>query len=156
MAKIELKDYQKEAVRKSIEYPFNLICIQTGRGKSIVATFYSRLLFKNNFIDKVIFCSTKTGVGSFKKAFNVRLGLSINQYDDPDEFMNFLSSDEKVCIIKHSMLEKLGLNNFYREQIRESLTQNYQRIAIVLDEAHKLSNDEGVGHFAFANLRFMF
>ena len=156
MSKIELKDYQKEAVKKAIMTPYNLICIQTGRGKSMVGTFYSRLLFKNNLVDKVIFASTKTGVGSFKKAFTTRLGIPINQYDDPHDFMNFLISDEKVCIIKHSMIEKLGLDENFRSAIETLMTHHYQRIAIVLDEAHKLSSDDGVGHFAFMNLRFMF
>ena len=108
MAKIELRDYQKEAVRKAVEVPHNLICIQTGKGKSLVGVFYARALIKNKLADKVIFASTKTGVGSFKKAFTKRVGVNINQYDDPCDFMNFLISDEKVCIIKHSMFEKLG------------------------------------------------
>lgn len=156
MAKFELKDYQREAVKKAVMIPYNLICIQTGRGKSAVGTFYSRILFKNNLVDKVIFCSTKTGVGSFKKAFTKRLGVEVNQYDDPKDVMNFLINDEKVCIIKHSMLEKLGLDETYLSAIKEVMTHAYKRIAIVLDEAHKLSNEEGVGHFAFMNLRFMF
>jgi superfamily II DNA or RNA helicase len=156
MATFELKDYQKEAVKKAVMIPYNLICIQTGKGKSAVGTFYSRILFKNNLVDKVIFCSTKTGVGSFKKAFTKRLGVEVNQYDDPTEVMNFLINDEKICIIKHSMLEKLGLDDTFLSAIKEVMTHHYQRIAIVLDEAHKLSNEEGVGHFAFMNLRFMF
>lgn len=156
MAKFELKEYQKEAIKKAVKVPYNLICIQTGRGKSVVGTFYSRVLIKNKLADKVIFCSTKTGVGSFKKAFTKRLGVNINQYDEPSDFMNFLISDEKVCIIKHSMLEKLGLDENYRSAIQTLLTHHYLKLAIVVDEAHKLCNDEGVGHFAFMNLRFMF
>ena len=156
MAKIELRDYQKEAVRKAVEVPHNLICIQTGKGKSLVGVFYARALIKNKLADKVIFASTKTGVGSFKKAFTKRVGVNINQYDDPCDFMNFLISDEKVCIIKHSMFEKLGLDENFRKAIETLLTHHYQRLAIVIDEAHKLSNDTGIGHFALMNLRFMF
>ena len=156
MGKFELKDYQKNAIKKAVNVPYNLICIQTGRGKSVVGTFYSRVLIKNKLADKVIFCSTKTGVGSFKKAFTKRLGVAVKQYDEPSDFMNFLISDEKVCIIKHSMLEKLGLDECYRSAIRTLLNHHYLKLAIVIDEAHKLSNDEGVGHYAFMNLRFMF
>lgn len=153
---VELKDYQKEAIQKAVNVPYNLICIQTGRGKSVVGTFYARALFKHNLIDKVVYASTKTGVGSFKKAFKVRVGVNINQYDDPNDFIDFLTSDEKVCLVKHSMIEKLGLNELHRRSINKILTQDYKRIAIVLDEAHKLSKDDGLGHFAFMNLRFMF
>lgn len=156
MAVFELKDYQKEAIKKAVNIPYNLICIQTGRGKSVVGTFYSRVLINKKLADKVIFCSTKTGVGSFKKAFTKRLGVEVNQYDDPSDFMNFLISDEKVCIIKHSMFEKLGLNEMYRKSIETLLTHKYLKLALVLDEAHKLSNDTGVGHLAFMNIRFMF
>lgn len=156
MAKIELKPYQKEAVKKAIKVPYNMICIQAGKGKSLVGVFYARTLIKNKLADKVIFASTKTGVGSFKKAFTKRCGVPIKQYDDPHDFMNFLISEEKVCIIKHSMFEKLGLDENFRKAIETLMKHYYQRLAIVIDEAHKISNDEGVGHFAFENIRFMF
>lgn len=156
MAKIELKPYQKEAVIKAVNTPYNLICIQAGRGKSLVSVFYTRALFKHNLVDKVVLASTKTGVGSFKKAFNIRCGLNIKQYDDPHDFMNFLISDEKVCIIKHSMFEKLGLNKVFLDSLNVLMKDYYQRLAIVIDEAHKISNDEGISYFAFSNLRFLF
>lgn len=154
--KLILKDYQQEAVKKAVKVPYNLICLATGRGKSLVGTFYARLLFKHHLVDKVVFASTKSGVGSFKKAFTKRAGVEVNQYDDPRDFMNFLISDEKVCIIKHSMFEKLGLDETFRSAIETVLTHQYKRIAVVVDEAHKLSSDDGKGHFAFMNLRFMF
>lgn len=153
---IKLKPYQKEAVVKAVNVPHNLICIQTGRGKSMVGVFYARALFKNKLVDKIIYASTKTGVGSFKKAFTLSCGVPINQYDDPRDVMNFLISDEKVCVVKHSMFEKLGMDENFRSAIKTLLTHEYKRIAVVIDEAHKLSNDEGVGHYAFMNLRFMF
>lgn len=156
MAKIQLKQYQKEAVLKAIQVPYNLICIQAGRGKSLVGVFYARTLFKHNLVDKVIFASTKTGVGSFKKAFTQRCGVPVNQYDDPHDFMNFLISEEKICIVKHSMFEKLGLDENFRSALDTLMTHHYQRIAVVVDEAHKISNEEGIGHFAFMNIRFMF
>lgn len=156
MGKIELRDYQKEAVIKAVKEPYNLICIQAGRGKSLVGVFYARALFKNKLIDKIIYASTKTGVGSFKKAFTKRCGVPINQYDDPRDVMNFLISDEKICLVKHSMIDKLGLDENFLSAIKTVLTHQYQRIAIVVDEAHKISNSTSMSHFALNNLRFMF
>lgn len=156
MGKIELRPYQKEAVAKAVKEPYNLICIQAGRGKSLVGVFYARALFKNKLVDKIIYASTKTGVGSFKKAFTLRCGVPINQYDDPRDVMNFLISDEKVCIVKHSMLDKLGLDENFLSAIRTVLTHQYKRIALVIDEAHKISNDTSMSHYAINNLRFMF
>lgn len=153
---IVLKQYQKEAVEMAVKEDYNMICIQAGRGKSLVGAFYARVLFKHNLVDKIIYASTKTGVGSIKKAFTKRCGVPINQYDDPSDVMNFLISDEKVCVVKHSMFEKLGLDETYRTSLRTLMTHHYQRIALVIDEAHKISNTEGVGFFAFQNLRFMF
>ena len=153
---ITLKPYQKEAIVMAIKEPFNMICIQAGRGKSLVGVFYARTLFKHKLVDKVIFASTKTGVGSFKKAFTKRCGVQVNQYDEPSDVMNFLISDEKVCIVKHSMFEKLGLDENYRKALLTLMEHHYQRIAIVVDEAHKISNTEGVGFFALNNIRFLF
>lgn len=153
---VELRDYQKEAVKLAVKEPYNLICIQAGRGKSLVGTFYARALFRHKLIDKIIYASTKTGVGSFKKSFKVRCGVNINQYDDPSDVMNFLINDEKICVVKHSMLEKLGLDTNYISAIRTVLTHQYQRIALVIDEAHKVSNTDGLGYCAISNLRFMF
>ena len=156
MATINLKDYQKEAITKAINVPFNLIAIQTGRGKSLVALFYARYLLNKNLVDKVILASTKTGVISFKKGFEKRVGVKVPQYDTEEEFLNFIKDDEKVCIIKHSMIEKMGYNQNNIDFIRNELSGNYKRIAIVIDEAHKFSNDKSNLHFAFMNIRFMF
>ena len=133
---IVLKQYQKEAVEMAVKEDYNMICIQAGRGKSLVGAFYARVLFKHNLVDKIIYASTKTGVGSIKKAFTKRCGVPINQYDDPSDVMNFLISDEKVCVVKHSMFEKLGLDETYRSSLRTLMTHHYQRIALVIDEAH--------------------
>lgn len=156
MGGIVLKDYQKEAVRKAVQVPFNLICIRAGHGKSVVGTFYARALFKHNLVDKIIYASTKTGVGSFKKAFTERVGVPVQQYDDEADFLNFLISDEKICIIKHSMFDKLGNSKQYVDALRTLMEHHYQRIAVVIDEAHKLANDTGVEHTAFMRIRFMF
>lgn len=156
MIKVELKDYQKEAVTLAINVPFHLIACQVGRGKSLIATFYTRYLINKNLADKVILAGTKTSVNSFHKAFGVRAGIKIPQYDKVDEVLDFFTNDEKVCIIKHSIIEKLGYDQNCLDFIYNAMSNNYKRIAIVIDECHKLSNDKSKLHFAFTNLRFAF
>lgn len=156
MPKIDLQEYQKEALRLAIKVPYNEIFVQTGRGKSIIGTFYARYLLNKKLVDKVIFASTKTGVLSFKKAFTTRLGVNINQYDDEADFLRFFKSDEKICLVKHSMIEKMGFNQANIDYIRETLSDNYKRIAIVIDEVHKFSNDTSNLHQSFMNIRFAF
>lgn len=156
MSKVELKDYQKDAVKLAINVPHHLIACQVGRGKSIIATFYTRYLINKKLADKVILAGTKTSVNSFHKAFEVRAGVKVPQYDKVEDVLNFFSNDEKVCIIKHSIIEKLGYDQNSLDYIYDSLSKNYKRIAIVVDECHKLSNDKSKLHFAFANLRFAF
>ena len=77
--KIELYQYQKEAVKLAISVPYHLIAVQAGKGKSIISVFYSRILFKKNLADKVILIGTKTSVNSFIKAFS-KVGVTIPQY----------------------------------------------------------------------------
>lgn len=156
MAKIELKDYQKDAVKFAVNVPYNGIFIQTGRGKSLVASFYTRVLLNHKLVDKVILCSTKTGVNSLHKAFKTRLGVDVNQYDEESDTLNFFRNDEKIMICKHSMIEKLGFNQNNIDAIRDILTKDYKRIAIVIDECHKFSSTTSNVHQAFLNIRFAF
>lgn len=153
--KIELYQYQKEAVKLAISVPYHLIAVQTGKGKSIISVFYLRILFKKNLADKVILIGTKTSVNSFIKAFS-KVGVTIPQYDNEEDALNFFFNDEKICIWKHSMIKKIGYNESYLAQIRKELEDNYKRIAVVLDEGHELSNDESNLHMGFMNLRFAF
>ena len=90
MATVKLLDYQKEAVTKAINVPYNLIAIMTGRGKSLIALFYARYLLNKDLCDKVILASTKTGVISFKKGFEKRVGVKVPQYDKEEEFFHHL------------------------------------------------------------------
>lgn len=153
---IELLDYQKEAVKLAVKIPYHMIAVQTGKGKSLISVFYTRYLLNKKLADKVILCSTKTGVNSFKKAFGKRVGYDVPQYDNLEDVLNFFSNDEKICIIKHSIVEKLGFDQNNINCIRNTLTNNYKRIAIVLDEVHKFSNDTSNLHQAFMNIRFAF
>ena len=54
------------------------------------------------------------------------------------------------------MFEKLGYDGGALDSIKDILTRNSKRVAIVIDEVHKLSNDKGLEHVAFMNLKFMF
>lgn len=156
MSKIELKDYQKEAIKLAVNVPLNMVCCQTGTGKSVISTFYTRYLINKKLTDKVILCSTKTGCNSFHKAFGKRVGVEVPQYDELEDVLNFFTNNERVMIMKHSMIEKLGFTQANIDFIRNALTNNYKRITIIIDEGHKLSNPEAILHQAFQNIRFAF
>lgn len=153
---IKLFDFQKEAVKRAVQAFYQLICVRTGGGKTIIAMAYTNLLLKKNISDKVVFACTVSASAAVHAEFEEKFGADVPIITEIPDFLDFLSNDKKVCIIKHSMFEKLGYDGDILDSIRETLTDNGVRVAIVIDEVHKLSNDKGLEHVAFMNLKFMF
>lgn len=155
--KLELLSYQKDAVKFGLKVPFHAVFVRVGRGKSVISVFYSRLLLNKNLADKVILAGSKTSVNSFKKAFEKRAGVKVPQYDDVEDVFNFIEDDkQKICLIKHSMVQKLGFDQANIDRLEKTLTDNYKRIAVVIDECHRFANDTSNLHMAFQNIRFAF
>ena len=75
--------------------------------------------------------------------------------EEPDDFVNFFKSKDKVCIIKHSMFEKAG-NDLMTIKKLEKVYDSGCRVALVIDEAHKMQNPEGVQHDAYFHIEEMF
>ena len=162
---LELRDYQKEAMKKIISIPKSLICIKTGKGKTLSAIFACRYLLKHDMVDKVVFSGTKTSINSFVKAFRTQLNVDVKVIEKGEEYVDFIKSDKKICLCKHHMFELIGKNNNYLKEIEGELFSSKKRIMCVIDEAHNLSNAEGVGairsscgvgHQCFERCRFMF
>lgn len=152
---LKLRDYQEEAVKFALKTKFCLWLMNVGSGKTICSMFLSRLILNKNIGDKVIIACTVSSTNPFLKDYLRKAKVSLELVEDVDKFISFLSSDEKILIIKHSMLEKLGVNQNYIDIIENKLSEDFKKLTLIVDEAHEFNNHEGIGHAAFQNLRFM-
>ena len=153
--KIELRDYQKDAVRFAKKVKRCLFCMRVGSGKTVCAMFALRSFFKNKMIDKAVVACTKSSVPVFVEDFRDKAGLKVRVIEKPEEFVNFFKGDEKVCIIKHSMFEKAG-NDVITVKKLEKIYDSGLKVALVIDEAHKLQNPTGKAHDAYFHFEEMF
>ena len=154
MPKIVLRDYQKDAVRFTEKVDKSLLCMRVGSGKTICAMFSLRNFFKKNLVDKAIVACTKSSVDVFKEDFKEKAGLKVNLIEDPYRLLEFFDSKEKVCIVKHSMFEKAGNDVYILKKLEEVAKK--MKVALVIDEAHKLQNPDGIAHEAYHHMSFLF
>ena len=133
-----------------------LLCVRVGGGKTLISIFYIKNLFKRKMIDKVVFACTVSAAVAGRGEFEEKFGIDLPQYEKVEDFLNWLRGPEKVCVIKHSMFEKLGYDQAVINEIREICEQPNKRCAIVIDEVHKLGNPQSIAHTAFMNIKFMF
>ena len=154
--KITLRDYQKEAVQFTQKVDKSLLCMRVGSGKTICAMFSLRNLINSKIVDKAIVACTKSSVSVFKEDFKDHAGLKVRLIEDPYELLEFLKKEnkEKVCIIKHSMFEKAGNDVVVLKKLEE--ISEGTKLALVIDEAHKLQNPDGVAHEAYHHMSFAF
>lgn len=153
---IKLFDFQKEAVLKALKNYVMLLCVRVGGGKTLIAMFYAKNLLKKGLVDKVVFSCTVSAAVAVRGEFKEKLGVTIPQYENAEDFLSWLRGNGKLCVIKHSMFEKLGYDQNVINEIREICEQPGKRCALVIDEAHKLSNWTGIAHTAYMNIKFMF
>ena len=155
MAKITLRDYQEEAVKFAYKVKKALFCMRVGSGKTVCAMFSLRALFLKDQIDKAIIACTKSSVSVFKEDFRLKAGIEVELIEDPDELVEFLKDNKtKVCLIKHSMFEKAG-NNLMTIKKLEQIAK-IRRVCLIVDEAHKIQNPEGVAQDAYHRIDFLF
>ena len=153
--KIKLRDYQQEAVKFALSVKKCLFCMRVGSGKTICAMFALRSFFKNKLIDKAVVACTKSSVPVFVEDFKEKAGLDVRVIEEPDDFVDFFKGKDKVCIIKHSMFEKAG-NDLMTIKKLEKIYDSGCKVALVIDEAHKMQNPEGVQHDAYFHIEEMF
>ena len=151
---VKLFDFQQEAVKRALNALNYLLCVRVGGGKTLIAMVYAKLLRKKNLADKIAFACTVSAAVAVASEFRDKLGMTVPQITTPDEYINWLNNDEPVCIFKHSFFEKLGYDQDVLDRIYDTLDANKKRIALVIDEAHKLSNDKGIAHTAYMNAKF--
>lgn len=153
---VKLFDFQQEAVKRALNAINYLLCIRVGGGKTLIAMVYAKLLRKKNLADKIAFACTVSAAVAVAGEFRDKLNKEVPQITTVDEYLEWLENDEPVCIFKHSFFEKIGYNQDAIDSIYDILNRNKKRVALVIDEAHKLSNDKSIAHTAFMNVRFSF
>ena len=153
--KIKLRDYQQEAVNFAKRVERCLFCMRVGSGKTICAMFALRSFFKNKLIDKAVIACTKSSVPVFVEDFKEKANLDVRVIEDENEFVEFFKGKEKVCIIKHGMFKKAG-NDIMTIKRLEKIYDEGTKVALVIDEAHKMQNPEGIEHDAFMHIEEMF
>ena len=153
--KIKLRDYQQEAVNFAKRVERCLFCMRVGSGKTICAMFALRSFFKNKLIDKAVVACTKSSVPVFVEDFKEKANLDVRVIEDENEFVEFFKGKEKVCIIKHGMFKKAG-NDIMTIKRLEKIYDKGTKVALVIDEAHKMQNPEGIEHDAFLHIEEMF
>ena len=152
---IVLRDYQKEAVKFAVKVKKSLFCMRVGSGKTICAMFAMRALINSKKIDKFIVACTKSSVSVFKEDFKEKAGLNVRLIEAEHELVSFLKGKEKVCIVKHSMFEKAG-NDLYIIKELEDIYNEGLKVGLIIDEAHKMQNTDGVAQEAFHRISFLF
>jgi len=150
--KIQLRKYQQLAVDFAEKVDYCLYCMRVGSGKTICAMFALRNFFKKKLVDKAIIACTKSSVAVFKEDFKDKANMDINLIESPEALIDFLKSNEKACLIKYSMFEKAGGDEIILNKLKQFYDENL-KVALVIDEAHKMQNPEGVAHEGFQ--RFM-
>ena len=154
--KIKLRDYQIEAVKFAKEVKKCLFCMRVGSGKTICAMFALRSFFKHKMIDKAVIACTKSSVPVFVEDFKEKANIDVPVIENENNFVEFFKNKkDKVCIVKHSMFEKAG-NDLMTIKRLEKIYDAGVKVALVIDEAHKMQNPEGVLHDAFFHIHEMF
>jgi hypothetical protein len=117
--------------------------------------FALRAFFKEKLIDKAVVACTKSSVPVFVEDFKEKANIDVPVIEDAEEFVDFFKGKDKVCVVKHSMFEKAG-NDIITVKKLEKIYDSGTKVALVIDEAHKMQNPEGVAHDAFFHIEEMF
>lgn len=153
---IKLFDFQQEAVKKALSLYYMLLCVRVGGGKTLISMVYAKNLLKKNIVDKVIYACTVSAAVAVRGEFKEKGNIDIPQFEKAQDFLEWLRGDGKICVIKHSMFEKLGYDQDVIDQMREICEGPGKRLALIVDEAHKISNDTGIANSALKNIKFCF
>lgn len=155
MAKIILREYQTEAVKFTQRVDKSLLCMRVGSGKTVCAMFALRESLNKKQVDKAVIACTKSSVSVFQQDFKEKAGLDVPLIETAEGLIKFLKGKSKVCIVKHSMFEKAG-NDLITIRQLEKISMDGTRVALVVDEAHKIQNPEGLAQEAFHRIDWLF
>lgn len=153
---IKLFEFQQEAVKRALNSLNYLLCVRVGGGKTLIAMFYAKLLRKKSLADKIAFACTVSAAVAVAGEFKEKLGMTVPQITTVNQYFEWLNNDEPICIFKHSFFEKLGYDQGVIDDLDDYVSHSGKRIALVIDEVHKISNDKGIANTALMNIKFSF
>ena len=155
MEQITLRDYQIKAVQFTQKVDKSLLCMRVGSGKTVCAMFALREFLNKKQVDKAIVACTKSSVSVFQQDFKEKAGIDVSLIETPNELISFLKGSKKVCLVKHSMFEKAGNDLVVIRQL-EKISMGGTKVALVIDEAHKIQNPEGLAQEAYHRIDWLF
>lgn len=153
---IKLFEFQQEAVKRALNSLNYLLCVRVGGGKTLIAMFYAKLLRKKKLADKIAFACTVSAAVAVAGEFKEKLGMTVPQITTVNQYFEWLNNDEPICIFKHSFFEKLGYDQGVIDDLDDFVEHSGKKVALVIDEAHKISNEKGIAHTALMNIKFSF
>lgn len=153
---IKLFDFQQEALKKALSLFYMLLCVRVGGGKTLIAMAYVKNLLKKNIVDKAVFACTVSAAVAVKNEFKEKCNVTVPQFDDVEDFLGWLKGPGKMCLVKHSMFEKLGFDQNVIDEMRDVCATPGHRLALVVDEAHKIGNDTSIANSALKNIKSCF
>lgn len=156
MAQITLRQYQKEAVEFALNRKNCQLLLKTGTGKTLISLVALKTLLKRKLVDKAVIACTKTSTVVFQKEFMNMFNFKVKVIEKADDFIEFLNSNNKVCVIKHSMFKNLGSDLQYIKELKKIYKEKKLKISLIIDEAHKLSSDTGATQKYYRNVAWLF
>ncbi len=154
MKKIVLRDYQQNAAKFAINIKKCLWFVSAGAGKTLSSVFTGRYLYKNKMIDKIVIVATPSATTPFIKDAE-KLGIKLSIIELVEDFKKAVEGDDKIILIKHSMIKDIGLDEENIQFFKKSLTKNYKKILLIIDEAHEMNNYDSIVHGAYQKIYFM-
>lgn len=152
----KLFDFQKAAVKKALALYNMLLCVRVGGGKTLISMVYAKNLLQKDIVDKVIFACTVSAAVAVRGEFKEKGNIDIPQFERVPDLLNWIKGKGKICVIKHSMFEKLGYDQNVIDELREICEQPNRKLALIIDEAHKIGNDTSIANTALKNIKFCF
>lgn len=117
---------------------------------------YAKNLLKKNIVDKVVYACTVSAAVAVRGEYKEKGNIDVPQFEKAPDFIEWLRGDGKICVVKHSMFERLGFDQNVIDELREICEQPGKRMALIVDEAHKIGNDTGIANSALKNIKFCF
>lgn len=151
MSKITLRQYQKEAVQFALNKKKCALLMKTGTGKTLVSLICLKTLLKRKLTDKCVIACTKTSTVVFQKEFMNMFNFKVKVIEKAEDYIDFLTSNSKVCVIKHSMFKNIGSDLKYLKEIRKIKKETNLSVSLIIDEAHKMGSDTSKTQKYFMN-----
>lgn len=142
--KVKLFDMQKEALNKLLQKRYSMLNFQQGLGKTETAIAWYKHLKENNKVKNIFIISSSLSI-------NLTWVERLTNYSEPFIKINSLKD---ISNIKNGDVVLLTFNTVtkYQKQLKKYIKMQSQKVALVVDESHRLSNDKSLRTKATLNV----